>query len=57
LADGSVHALRKGGSWIDWYNWALADLYPNHYPPEWWVLQQLAGKQDGSSPDLSSIMN
>jgi prepilin-type N-terminal cleavage/methylation domain-containing protein/prepilin-type processing-associated H-X9-DG protein len=57
FADGSVHTLRKGGSWIDWYNWALADLFPDRYPSEWRVFQQLAGKGDGGSLDTASIVN
>lgn len=57
LADGSVHALRKGGSWIDWYNWDLANLWPANYPGEWWVLQRLAGKDDGENVDPYLIMN
>ncbi|HMF12045.1 MAG TPA: DUF1559 domain-containing protein, partial [Gemmataceae bacterium] len=58
FADGSVHGLRKGSSWIDWWNWALADDWAaNSYPPDWWVLQRLAGKNDGEFSDTSSITN
>src|SRR5262249_16944774 len=57
FADGSVHALRKGGSWIDWLNWDLANDWPDRHPSEWWVFQQLGGKDDGGSLDVSSIVN
>jgi hypothetical protein len=56
-ADGSVHRLRKGSSYIDWWNWALADLFPDHYPPDWWVLQELAGMHDGGTRDVSSPLD
>jgi prepilin-type N-terminal cleavage/methylation domain-containing protein len=55
FADGSVRGLRKGSSWIDWFNWALADLFPDQYPHDWWVVQELAGMHDGGSMDTSSV--
>jgi prepilin-type N-terminal cleavage/methylation domain-containing protein/prepilin-type processing-associated H-X9-DG protein len=55
FADGSVRSLRKGNSWIDYDNWALANLWPNGYPTGWWVLQQLAGMRDGAAVDPSSL--
>jgi prepilin-type N-terminal cleavage/methylation domain-containing protein/prepilin-type processing-associated H-X9-DG protein len=58
FADGSVRVLRKGSSWIDANdNWALANLWPDQYPPDWWVLQELAGIRDGGTRDTSSLMN
>jgi hypothetical protein len=57
FADGSVHALRKGTSWIDWWNWDLANLWPDQYPTDWWVLQELAGKRDGGIRDSSTLVN
>jgi prepilin-type N-terminal cleavage/methylation domain-containing protein/prepilin-type processing-associated H-X9-DG protein len=57
FADGSVHGLRKGSSWIDWWDWDLADLWPDRYPQDWWVLQELAGMRDGEVRDTSSLMN
>jgi prepilin-type N-terminal cleavage/methylation domain-containing protein/prepilin-type processing-associated H-X9-DG protein len=57
FADGSVRSLRKGSSWIDWANWDLANLWPDQYPPDWWVFQQLAGMRDGSTPDTSSLLH
>jgi hypothetical protein len=56
FADGSVHGLRKGTSWIDWWNWDLANLWPNQYPPDWWVLQELAGMRDGGTRDMSGMV-
>jgi prepilin-type N-terminal cleavage/methylation domain-containing protein/prepilin-type processing-associated H-X9-DG protein len=57
FADGSVHPLRKGTSWIDWFNGDLANLFPAQYPPGWRVFQQLAGMRDGETPDRSSLVN
>jgi prepilin-type processing-associated H-X9-DG protein len=57
FADGSVHALKKGTSWIDYWNWALADLWPKRYPNDWWVLQELAGMRDGGHRDRSALVN
>ena len=49
FADGSVRSLRIG---------ATADAPPKHPPTgDWLVLQQLAGIQDGSSPDASNLLN
>jgi prepilin-type N-terminal cleavage/methylation domain-containing protein len=49
FADGSVRSLRIG---------ATANAPPT-FPPtgDWLVLQQLAGVQDGSSPDTSNLLN
>jgi prepilin-type N-terminal cleavage/methylation domain-containing protein len=55
FADGSVRPLRTGNSWIDWWNWELANLHPNSYPTDWWVFQQLAGMRDGGTWDTSSL--
>jgi prepilin-type N-terminal cleavage/methylation domain-containing protein len=57
FADGSVHSLRKGTSWIDWWNWDLANLWPDRYPQDWWVLQELAGMRDGGTRDTSGLLN
>jgi prepilin-type processing-associated H-X9-DG protein len=57
FADGSVRRLKKGGSWIDYWNWDLADLWPDRYPADWWVLQELAGMRDGGSRDLSALVD
>ena len=57
LADGSVRRLRKGTSWIDWWNWDLSNLWPDRYPPGWWVFQEMAGMRDGGTRDRSSIEN
>jgi prepilin-type N-terminal cleavage/methylation domain-containing protein/prepilin-type processing-associated H-X9-DG protein len=57
FADGSVRPLRKGSSWIDYWNWALADLWPDRYPAGWWVFQELAGMGDGGTPDQSLLVN
>jgi hypothetical protein len=57
FADGSVHPLRKGSSWIDWWNGALSIDWPNQYPQDWWVLQEMAGKGDGGSRDTSSLVD
>lgn len=55
FADGSVRRLRKGTSWLDWENWDLANLYPSRYPTGWWVLQELAGANDGGTRDASAL--
>jgi prepilin-type N-terminal cleavage/methylation domain-containing protein/prepilin-type processing-associated H-X9-DG protein len=57
FADGHVHRLRKGGSSVDWFDWALVDLWPDHYPADWWVLQELAGMSDGGTRDLASPLD
>jgi prepilin-type processing-associated H-X9-DG protein len=57
FADGSVRALRKGSSWIDWPNWDLSNLWPNQFPPGWQVFQELAGMRDGGAPGSSSILS
>jgi prepilin-type processing-associated H-X9-DG protein len=57
FADGSVRPLHKGGSWIDWDNWDLANLWPDQYPPGWWVLQELAGMHDGGTRGTSALGN
>src|SRR5262249_28064575 len=49
LADGSVRGLRKGTSWVDWWDGDLAALFPNSYPADWWVLQELSGMRDGGT--------
>jgi prepilin-type N-terminal cleavage/methylation domain-containing protein len=56
FADGSVRSLRKGTSWIDWNNWALANLWPDQYPADWWIFQQLAGMRDGGTRDESALV-
>jgi prepilin-type N-terminal cleavage/methylation domain-containing protein/prepilin-type processing-associated H-X9-DG protein len=58
FADGSVRSLRKGSSWIDANDGcALANLWPDQYPADWWVFQQLAGMRDGEVADGSSLVN
>jgi prepilin-type N-terminal cleavage/methylation domain-containing protein/prepilin-type processing-associated H-X9-DG protein len=57
FADGSVRLLRSGSSWIDWWNWDLANRWPDRYPRDWWVLQMLAGMRDGDAGDASSLTN
>jgi hypothetical protein len=57
FADGSVRPLRKGTSYIGWYNWDLANLFPDRYPEGWWVFQELAGMRDGGTRALSSLVN
>jgi prepilin-type N-terminal cleavage/methylation domain-containing protein/prepilin-type processing-associated H-X9-DG protein len=57
FADGSVRPLRKGSSWIDFGNWDLANLWPDQYPPGWWVFQRLAGMKDGAAQDASALGN
>jgi prepilin-type N-terminal cleavage/methylation domain-containing protein/prepilin-type processing-associated H-X9-DG protein len=57
FADGSVRRLKRGNSWIDWENWDLANLWPNSYPSDWWVFQELAGMRDGGSRDASSLLD
>jgi prepilin-type N-terminal cleavage/methylation domain-containing protein/prepilin-type processing-associated H-X9-DG protein len=49
FADGSVRGLRRGQTFWD------GDLNsPRH--PDWFLLQQLAGRQDGQTADTSSIL-
>jgi prepilin-type N-terminal cleavage/methylation domain-containing protein len=55
FGDGSVRALRRGNSWIDWANGDLASLYPNGYPTDWWVFQQMAGMADGGTRPTTSL--
>jgi prepilin-type N-terminal cleavage/methylation domain-containing protein len=55
FADASVRALRKGSSWIDWDNWDLANDFPDKYPADWWVFQELAGIRDGGIRDPSAL--
>jgi len=57
FADGSVRSLRKGSSWIDYWNWDLSDLWPDRYPPAWWVFQELAGMRDGGTRGWSGLVN
>jgi prepilin-type processing-associated H-X9-DG protein len=57
FADGSVRPLRKGSSWIDWWNWDLANLWLDRYPRDWWVFQELAGLRDGGTRDPSALVN
>jgi prepilin-type N-terminal cleavage/methylation domain-containing protein/prepilin-type processing-associated H-X9-DG protein len=56
FADGSVRGLRPGDSFIDWENWALAALWPDRYPIDWWVFQQLAGKADGEARSTGGLL-
>jgi prepilin-type N-terminal cleavage/methylation domain-containing protein/prepilin-type processing-associated H-X9-DG protein len=57
FADGSVRRLRPGSSWIDWWNWDLANRWPDRYPRDWWVLQELAGLRDGGTRETSALVN
>jgi prepilin-type N-terminal cleavage/methylation domain-containing protein/prepilin-type processing-associated H-X9-DG protein len=57
FADGSVHSLRKGTSWIDYENWALANLWRDRYPSDWWIFQELAGMRDGGTRDTAALVN
>ena len=57
FADGSVRRLRKGSSWIDWLGFEVSTRWPDRYPADWWVLQELAGMRDGGTRDRSSIEN
>jgi prepilin-type processing-associated H-X9-DG protein len=57
FADGHVSRLRPGNSWIDWWNWELANLWPNKLPNDWWVLQELAGMRDGGVRPKSSLLD
>jgi prepilin-type N-terminal cleavage/methylation domain-containing protein/prepilin-type processing-associated H-X9-DG protein len=57
FADGSVRRLKRGNSWIDYWNWDLADRWPNNYPNDWWVLQELAGMRDGGNRNASSLLD
>jgi prepilin-type N-terminal cleavage/methylation domain-containing protein/prepilin-type processing-associated H-X9-DG protein len=51
FADGSVRGLRPGGS-----NLTLELLASFQFSPDWYVMQQLAGFQDGEARDTSSIV-
>jgi prepilin-type N-terminal cleavage/methylation domain-containing protein len=57
FADGSVRRLRSGTSWIDWWNWELANLWPDSYPSDWWVFQELAGQRDGGVRPNASLVD
>jgi prepilin-type N-terminal cleavage/methylation domain-containing protein/prepilin-type processing-associated H-X9-DG protein len=57
FADGSVRAVRPGGSWVDWWNGGLAAGFPNGYPTDWWVLQELAGMGDGGTRPVQSLVD
>jgi prepilin-type processing-associated H-X9-DG protein len=57
FADGSVRLLKRGRSYIDWWNWELANLFPNNYPPDWWVLQELGGMRDGGIRDTAALID
>jgi prepilin-type N-terminal cleavage/methylation domain-containing protein len=57
FADGSVRPLRRGISFINWDNWDLANLWPDQYPADWWVFQELAGMRDGGTRDTSGLVN
>jgi prepilin-type N-terminal cleavage/methylation domain-containing protein/prepilin-type processing-associated H-X9-DG protein len=57
FADGSVRPLRRGNSWIDYWNWDLADLWPDRYPQDWWVFQELAGMRDGGTRETSGMLD
>jgi prepilin-type N-terminal cleavage/methylation domain-containing protein/prepilin-type processing-associated H-X9-DG protein len=57
FADGSVRSLKKGSSWIDYSNWDLANLWPDRYPSDWWVLQELAGVRDGGTRETAALEN
>ncbi len=57
FVDGSVRGLRPGSSYIDWWNWDLANLFPNNYPRDWWLFQQLAGMRDGGAQDTSPLLD
>jgi prepilin-type N-terminal cleavage/methylation domain-containing protein/prepilin-type processing-associated H-X9-DG protein len=48
FADGHVILLRRGGTFRD----PVTDIKT----PDWFVLQQLAGRQDGAAPDLSRLL-
>ena len=54
-ADGSVHRLRRGTSWVDWWNWELVTLWPDRYPTDWWVFQELAGMREGGTRATSAL--
>jgi prepilin-type N-terminal cleavage/methylation domain-containing protein len=57
FADGSVRAVKSGDSWIDWWNWDLANLFPNNYPQDWWVIQELGGMRDGGVRENSHLLD
>jgi prepilin-type processing-associated H-X9-DG protein len=48
FADGSVRLLHRGGTFRD----PATDVRT----PDWYLLQQLAGKQDGLAADTSSVL-
>jgi hypothetical protein len=50
LADGSVHALRRGQTYWNGFG-------PIPTATDWQVLQQLAGRQDGGTADTSAILD
>lgn len=52
-----VRPLRKGTSWIDWWNGDLAALFPNGYPVGWWVYQELAGAAEGGTRPVSPLLD
>jgi prepilin-type N-terminal cleavage/methylation domain-containing protein len=51
FADGSVRGLLPGSSGVD-----LAGVAELHLTPDWYVVQKLAGFQDGDARDTSSII-
>jgi prepilin-type processing-associated H-X9-DG protein len=57
FADGSVRRLKPGSSWIDWVNWDLANLWPDRYPNDWWVFQELGGYRDGGIRSSSTLVD
>ncbi len=57
FVDGSVRGLRPGSSYIEWWNWDLANMFPNNYPRDWWVFQELAGMRDGGNRDTSALLD
>jgi prepilin-type N-terminal cleavage/methylation domain-containing protein/prepilin-type processing-associated H-X9-DG protein len=57
FADGSVRRLRTQSSWIDWLNWELANLWPDRYPNDWWVFQELGGYRDGGIRPSSTLVD
>jgi prepilin-type N-terminal cleavage/methylation domain-containing protein/prepilin-type processing-associated H-X9-DG protein len=57
FADGSVRSLRKGSSWINAIaGWDLANFWPDQFPSDWWILQELGGMRDGGTRDRSSLV-
>jgi prepilin-type N-terminal cleavage/methylation domain-containing protein len=57
MADGSVRRLRKGTSWVDYLQFEVSTLWPDGYPADWWVFQEMAGMRDGGTRDRSGIEN